>query len=236
MPGVTVPLKGKCIGSGDTIDPALAKYRENFTQVHHPLSSLLKKCSRIATVMLKQYTHSFMTLEILDQAHLVWGFLQPAREWYAKTNTPVGVFDLDLEHMFLSIQRNRVPQAWKNLASRFSKMLPTRRGTDHLFVAVAKGQSKDMDVFGAHSSKYYEKFSLSEFHTLVCLDLYTNGLSGHKCGDWRASQCPERLRYVYGGGKQCPLGQRPSITHQVRALPGQYPLWMPPTGNPILDG
>ena len=185
VPGVTVPLKGKCIGSGDTIDPALAKYREIFTQVHHPLSSLLKKCSRVATVMLKQYTHSFMTLEILDQAHLVWGFLQPAREWYARTNTPVGVFELDLERMFPSIQRNRVPQAWKNLASRFSKMLPTRRGTDDLFVAVAKGQSKDMDVFGAHSSKYYENFSLSEFHTLVCLDLYTNGLFqlGHELWD-----------------------------------------------------
>ena len=172
IPGVVVPIKNKSLGDGDTVDTQKANLREIFTQVSHPLSSVLKKCSRVATVLLKQYTHSFLSLEILDQAHLVRGFLQPARDLYAHRRTRVGVFELDLESMFPSIARQCVPHAWRCLAERYLKLNPCRRGVEDVYVAVAKGKSKDMVVFGARSPKYYNNMSLSEFHELVCLDRF----------------------------------------------------------------
>ena len=44
-----------------------------FTKVRHPLSLRIKKCGPIlnAIDMLKHYMHGFVSLEILDQAHLI---------------------------------------------------------------------------------------------------------------------------------------------------------------------
>ena len=184
IPGLVVPIKNKSLGDGDTVDPQKAKFREIFMQVSHPRSSVLKKCSQVATVLLKQYTHSFFSLEILDRAHLVWDFLQPARDLCAHIRTAVGVVELDIERMFPSIARQRVPHAWQRLAERYLKLYPCRRGVEDVYVAIAKGKSKDMDVFGARSPKYYNNMSLSEFHELVCLDLYTNGLFSMGCELW----------------------------------------------------
>ena len=57
-----------------------------YVMVHRTLSVPMKNCSKIVDVMLKNYMHGVVTLEMLDQAHLILGFLRLARARYAKSN------------------------------------------------------------------------------------------------------------------------------------------------------
>ena len=61
----------------------------------------------------------------------------------------------------------------------------------------AKGQSKDLDVVGAHGTKYYGNISLVEFHTMACPGSPGIVQPHHKCLD--RAECDHRGR----GGQVC---------------------------------
>ena len=122
----------------------------------------------------KVYAHTFLTLQILDQAHLLWGFLQPARAEYKRLGIPVSGFELDIDRMFPSIVRDQVPHAWQSLNDTYDKLNPMRRGEHERFVSLAKGNARDMDCLGAKDSRYFDVFSVQDIHQIMKVDLFLN--------------------------------------------------------------
>ena len=174
VPGVILSLKNKGLTTSQRLRLELAKLREIFTQASHPLRTLLRKGGRCLSLLLRVYTHTFVSLEILDQAHLVQGFLRPAREEYKRLGIPVGGFELDIDRMFPSIIRDQVPSAWQSLSDRYDALNPLRRGESARFVSLAKGNARDMDCLGMKDQRYYDTFSISEIHDLMKVDLFLN--------------------------------------------------------------
>ena len=56
------------------------KCQENFTQTNHPFQKHLRRIGRAATVLVKTYTDTFVTLKLSDQNYLIDSFLIPAEE------------------------------------------------------------------------------------------------------------------------------------------------------------
>ena len=153
----------------------------------------------------------------------------------------VGVFERDLESKFLSIKRNRVPEASRDLFGRFTNMQPTRQTVSELFVAIAKGRSKDVDVLGAQSACYNDNLSLEHVHHLLCLDIYTNGLLKHKHESRDHRQSPHSViaqsasAVCTQAASEVPWGQvlPPNLNGEVQ---GQC-FWCVPIGrNSISEG
>jgi len=44
----------------------------------------------MAQLMHRAYTLSFVTMNILDQQHLITGFIEPARAYFLEINIPMG--------------------------------------------------------------------------------------------------------------------------------------------------
>ena len=120
------------------------------------------------------YTHTFFSLETLDQAHLVQGFLRPAREEYKCLGILVGGFELDIDRMFPSIIHDRVPSVWQSVSDRYDVLNPLRRGETARFVSLVKGNARDMDSLGMKDQKYYDTFSIAEIHDLMKGHLFFN--------------------------------------------------------------
>ena len=55
----------------------------------HPLAPTLKQGGRIAQLMERVYTLCFVTMNILDQQHLIKGFIEPARAYFLEHDVPV---------------------------------------------------------------------------------------------------------------------------------------------------
>ena len=64
--------------------------REVFSHAGHPLNPQFRHASRISSLLERRYTCSFFTLNVLNQEHLIEGFLKPAREFYSAQGIPVG--------------------------------------------------------------------------------------------------------------------------------------------------
>ena len=104
IPGVRVSAKNKSM----PLQLDTAKTREIFTQVGHMFTTPLKKCGRFQNVLLHKYMNTFTTLEIVDQKHLIHGFLKPAQELYRSRNITPVAFEFDVERMYPNISRDRV--------------------------------------------------------------------------------------------------------------------------------
>ena len=99
-PGVRVPRKTKAMPFTTTLK---LKRREVFTQPGHVLQRVLKQVGRATTVLIKQFTQRFITLEINAAKHMINGWLKPAPQYYQQRAVPMAAFELDLERMYPSI-------------------------------------------------------------------------------------------------------------------------------------
>ena len=71
VPRVILFLKNKSLTTTQRLQLELAKLREIFTHSSHPLRLLMRKGGICLTVLHEVYAHTGLTLEILDQAHLL---------------------------------------------------------------------------------------------------------------------------------------------------------------------
>ena len=117
-PSVILSFKNKSLPLNFPVTISDLKCREIFTQVNHPFQRHLRRIGRAATVLVKAYTDTFVTLQLTDQNHLIDSFLTLAREKCASTGVAMGGFELDVERMFPSIPRERVSTCKRGEAAR----------------------------------------------------------------------------------------------------------------------
>ena len=144
-PGVRVLYKTKAMPF--TTIPKL-KTGEVFTQAGHVLQRVLKHVGRATTVLIKQFTQHFITLEINDEKHMINGWLKPAHHYYQRHAIPMAAFEMDLERMYPSIPRHRVKPAWKALLRRFKQFLLIHRNDDQCYVYCGKGRGPAVGLPG----------------------------------------------------------------------------------------
>ena len=89
----------------------------------------LKKVGRIQHVLIKKYKQTFITLEIVDEQHLLWGFLEPCKRMYASGCTATVAFEFDVEPLYPNIRRQRVLPAYRNLDKRMKKWKTSHGGS-----------------------------------------------------------------------------------------------------------
>ena len=87
VPSTTASQNKKSIPVKPTREVAT---REVFSHAGQPLNSQFKQASRMTSLLEKRYTCSFFTLNVLNQQHLVEGFLQPARQYFQQLGVAVG--------------------------------------------------------------------------------------------------------------------------------------------------
>jgi|Transcript_5570 hypothetical protein len=102
----------------------------------------------MAQLMHRAYTLSFVTMNILDQQHLITGFIEPARAYFLEINIPMGGGGLDLARMFPSLKRDRIISAHQKLAGRYAKMRDLHRGTKDVHFSIARTKDKKLDAIG----------------------------------------------------------------------------------------
>ena len=108
---------------------------------------------------------------------------------------------------------------------------------EDVFLAVAKGTFKDVDAFGAHSPKHFDNMSLKEFHDLVCVDLYINGLFGMGPELWDQCTGPAIGGPLSANNSYAVLlGPSFPHPHQNGPLPRQHLLFLSSQQNSFLDG
>ena len=135
---------------------------------------VLKQVGRATTVLIKQFTQHFITLEINDEKHMINGWLKPARQYYQQQAIPMAAFELDLERMYPSIPRHRVKPAWKALLKRFKQFLLIHRNDDQCYVSVAKGGDRQLDCLGRRSNRYFDVYSFAEILDVLDFDVLYN--------------------------------------------------------------
>ena len=170
-------MKNKCLPLVFPVHIPDLKCREIFTQANHPFQRHLRRIGRAATVLVKAYTDTFVTLQLSDQNHLTDSFLVSARDECATTGVAMGGFELDVEHMFPSIPRDRVMKAWEGLATRYATMRNTKRvGGNRIYVSIDKGGNRKLDCGGRKSDRDYWVFDIEEIHETLRFDLHMNDL------------------------------------------------------------
>ena len=177
VPSTTSTLKQKSVARVDPEIPLRVDQvstREIFQHAGHPMAPTLKQGGRMVQLMERAYTLSFVTLNILDQRHLISGFIEPAREFFREHNIPVGAGELDLSRMFPSLNRDRIIDAHKRLAARYAKMCHLHRGTKELHFSVARTKDKKLDAIGIKGTNCWRVFSMSEARDIIFADLFLN--------------------------------------------------------------
>ena len=181
VPSVRVSAKNKCMPH--QLDSA--KTSEIFTQVGHMFTTALKKCGRVQNVLLHKYMNTFTTLEIVDQRHLVTGFLQPAQELYRSKNITPVAFEFDVERMYPNISRDRVVPAYRDLDARVKKLEGTLRPDQDTCISVAKGKGRKLDSMGHKGLRHFDVFTMPDFLEILATDLYMNDFVGMGDEVWR---------------------------------------------------
>lgn len=171
------------------------KCREIFSQSGHPLQQRLARVGRALTVLVKTYTQAFITLQLLDQTHMVNGYLKLAKAFFAEKGIPVAGFELDVVRMFPSLDRTTVFQGYRKLAKRYLATQDRKQGTKGkytLWVSIAKGGDRAMDGLGRKSTQDYWvcragqarrsvqasrlRYDLGALHNFVLWDLFGNDI------------------------------------------------------------
>ena len=176
-PSVILGMKSKSLPLVFAVHIPDLKCREIFTQANHPFQRHLKRIGRAATVLVKAYTDTFVTLQLSDPNHLIHSFLIPAREECASTGVAMGGFELDVERMFPSVPRHCVMNAWEDLAQRYATMGNTKRvGGNDIYGFTGKGGNRKLDCMGQKSDRDYWVYTITEIHETLRFELHMNDL------------------------------------------------------------
>ena len=148
--------------------------REVFSHAGHPLNPQFRHASRISSLLERRYTCSFFTLNVLNQEHLIEGFLKPAREFYSAQGIPVGGGELDVVRMFPSLKKEKIIAARKKLYERWKPMLDLQRGTKEVNFSISKSANKKLDEVGAKGANLWHVYTAQECLELALLNLFLN--------------------------------------------------------------
>ena len=177
IPSTTSTFKQKSVGAGTPTAPLTVEQvatREIFQHAGHPLAPTLKQGGRIAQLMERAYTLSFVTMNILDQQHLIKGFIEPARAYFLEHGVPVGGGELDLARMFPSLKRDRIVSAHRELAARYAKMRDLHRATKDIHFSIARTTDKKLDAIGLKGTNCWRTFTMAEAREIIFADLFLN--------------------------------------------------------------
>ena len=149
--------------------------REVFSHAGHPLNPQFRHASRITSLQERRYTCSFFTLNVLNQEHLIEGFLKPAREFYRAQGIPVGGGgELDVVRMFPSLKKEKIIAARNKLYERWKPMLDLQRGTKDVHFSISKSANKKLDEVGAKGTNLWRVYTAQECLELALLNLFLN--------------------------------------------------------------
>ena len=119
--------------------------------------------SRIASLLEKHYTCAFTALNELSQQHMITGFLEPARQHFRDTKTPVEGGELDVVHMFPSLRREKIVSAHERLLKRWRPQLDLQRACKDAHIFIAKAPDKTMDTVGIKGQNLWNIYTAQEY-------------------------------------------------------------------------
>ena len=138
----------------------------------------LKQVSRVATLLEKHYTCAFTILNVLSQQHMITGFLEPARQYFRETKTPVwgggGGGELDVVRMFPSLKREKIVSAHERLLKRWRPQLDLQCACKDVHISVAKTSAKRMDAVGVKGTSLWNTYTVQEYLQLAFANLFLN--------------------------------------------------------------
>ena len=145
-----------------------------FQHAGHPLAPTLKQGGRIAHFMERAYTLTFMTMNFLDQQHLIKGFVEPARAYFSEHDVPVGGGDLTWPACLPSLKRDRIISAHRELAARYAKMRGLHRATKDIHFSIARTKEKLLDAIVLKGTNCWRTFTMAEAREIIFADLFLN--------------------------------------------------------------
>ena len=87
-------------------------------------------------------------LNVLSQQQLINGSLEPARQYFAEHNDPVGRGELDVVRMFPSLGREKIVHAHTKLLKRWKPQLDLQRLCKDGHISIGKTTNTKMDCVG----------------------------------------------------------------------------------------
>ena len=158
-PSVILSLKGKSLPYKPPAPISSVTTREIFSNGGQPWKNSYSIIRRVASVAQRFCASIFFTLLVCDQQQMEEHFLPPAKEYFHTLGESVAGFELDLERMFPSLIRKQPRPSYVNPFARARAMYCTARAENHLFISIAKGNTKQLDCVGKKSPKYFHILS-----------------------------------------------------------------------------
>ena len=123
--------------------------REVFSHAGHPLTPQFRHAARMSSLLERWYMWSFFTLNVLNQEHLIEGFLKPAREYFKTQGVAIGGGGAGCStDVPLPKKKKKSSRHEKSCTHGGKPMLDLQRGAKEVHFSISKTANKKLDEVG----------------------------------------------------------------------------------------